>query len=51
MSNNHTGGLNSDSLIIKSAPHASQCMIFPTNYVLHFVILIQASDVRYVYEK
>jgi len=51
MSNNHTRALNSDSLIIKSAPHPSQCMTFPTNYIFLFVILIQASDVKNVYEK
>lgn len=51
VSNNHRVGLNSDSLIIKSAQHTSQNMIFLTNYVLHFGIVIQASDVRNNYEK
>lgn len=51
VSNNHTVGLNSDSLIMKSAQHTSQNMIFLTNYILHFGILIQASDVRKNYGK
>lgn len=48
---NHTVGFNNDSLIIKSAQHTSQNMIFLTNYILHFGIVIQASDVRNDYEK
>lgn len=51
VSNNHTVGLNSDSLIIKSAHDTSQNMIFLTKYILHFGIVIQASDVRKDYEK
>lgn len=51
LSNDHTVGLISDSLIIKFAQHASQNMIFLTNYILHFGIIIQDSDVRNNYEK
>jgi len=51
VSNNHTVGLSSDSLIIQSAQHTSQNMIFLTKYILHFGIVIQASDVRNNYEK
>lgn len=48
---NHTVGFNTDSLIIKSAQHTSQNMIFLTNYILHFGIVIQTSDVKNNYEK
>lgn len=51
MFHNHTVGFNTDSLIIKSAQHTSQSTIFLTNYILHFGIVIQASDVRNHYEK
>lgn len=51
VSNNHTVGLSSDSLIIKSAQDTSQNMNFLTNYILHLGIVIQASDVRKDYEK
>lgn len=51
VSNNHTVGLNSDSLIIESAQYTSQNMIFKTNYILHFGVVIQASDVRNNYEQ
>lgn len=47
----HTVGFNTDSLIIKSAQHTSHNMIFLTNYILHFDIVVQASDVRNNYEK